>query len=200
MRRNRCASSLFDTNVFLLTFLLHVQAEAMIRQTPFKLAPFLSVVTAVFKDRADLVAENMVLRHQLSCLLHRGPRPRLRIGDHRFAMHAQAPSASGLAAAMGNVLAKSSTRDPCSRFRCRAHGNVWHSLRVLCSEPRAPASTGDPVVCRLLPRGQNPSRPGKGLSGREADRTPRTGGSRRISASRWASPSLYARTPKGCLG
>ncbi len=35
----------------------------MIRQMPFKLPLFLSTVAAVFKDRADLVAENISLRH-----------------------------------------------------------------------------------------------------------------------------------------
>ncbi len=39
----------------------------MIRQMPFKLPLILCVVAAVFKDRADLVAENLVLRHRLSC-------------------------------------------------------------------------------------------------------------------------------------
>ncbi len=35
----------------------------MIRQMPFKLPLILSIVAAVFKDRADLVAENIALRH-----------------------------------------------------------------------------------------------------------------------------------------
>ena len=51
---------------------------------PFKLPLILSVVAAVFKDRADLVAENTALRHQLSCFIHRGPRPRLRPVDRVF--------------------------------------------------------------------------------------------------------------------
>jgi len=51
---------------------------------PFKLALFLSIAAAVFKDRADLVAENVALRHQLSCLIHRGPRPKLRPVDRVF--------------------------------------------------------------------------------------------------------------------
>ena len=50
----------------------------MISQMPFKLRLILSIVAAVFKDRADLAAENIALRHQLSCFIHRGPRPRLR--------------------------------------------------------------------------------------------------------------------------
>jgi hypothetical protein len=45
---------------------------------PFKLAPILSTAAALFKERADLVAENIALRHQLSCLIHRGSRPKLR--------------------------------------------------------------------------------------------------------------------------
>ncbi len=56
----------------------------MIRQMPFKLPLILSVVAAVFKDRADLVAENTALRHQLSCFIHRGSRPRLRPVDRVF--------------------------------------------------------------------------------------------------------------------
>ena len=44
----------------------------------------LYIVPAVFKDRADLVAENIALRHQLSCFIHRGPRPRLRPVDRVF--------------------------------------------------------------------------------------------------------------------
>jgi hypothetical protein len=51
---------------------------------PFKLALFLSIAAAVFKDRADLVAENVALRHQLSCLVHRGPRAKLRPVDRVF--------------------------------------------------------------------------------------------------------------------
>jgi putative transposase len=51
---------------------------------PFKLALFLSIAAAIFKDRADLVAENVALRHQLSCLNHRGPRPKLRPVDRVF--------------------------------------------------------------------------------------------------------------------
>jgi hypothetical protein len=45
----------------------------MIREMPFKLPVILSVVASVFKDRADLVAENVALRHQLSWFIHRGP-------------------------------------------------------------------------------------------------------------------------------
>ena len=51
---------------------------------PFKLSLFLSIIAAVFKERADLVAENTALRHQLSCFIHRGPRPRLRRVDRVF--------------------------------------------------------------------------------------------------------------------
>ncbi len=51
---------------------------------PFKLSAVLSIAAAVFKDRAELVAENVALRHQLSCLMHRGPRPRLRPVDGFF--------------------------------------------------------------------------------------------------------------------
>ena len=56
----------------------------MIRRMPFKPALLVSVVAAAFKNRADLVAENMALRHQLSCFIHRGSRPRLRRVDRIF--------------------------------------------------------------------------------------------------------------------
>ena len=51
---------------------------------PIKLPLVLCVVAAVFRNRADLVAENLALRHQLSCCTHRGPRPRLRPVDRVF--------------------------------------------------------------------------------------------------------------------
>ena len=51
---------------------------------PFNLSAVLSIAAAVLKGRADLVAENVALRHQLSCLMHRGPRPRLRPVDRFF--------------------------------------------------------------------------------------------------------------------
>ena len=51
---------------------------------PFKLSDALSIAAAVYKVRADLVAENVALRHQLSCFLHRGHRPRLRPVDRVF--------------------------------------------------------------------------------------------------------------------
>jgi putative transposase len=56
----------------------------MFRQMPFKLSLILSIIAAVFKDRADLVAENTALRHQLSCFIHRRHRPRLRPVDRVF--------------------------------------------------------------------------------------------------------------------
>jgi putative transposase len=56
----------------------------MIRQMSFELPLILYMVPAVFKDRADLVAENLALRHQLSCFIHRGPRPRIRPVDRVF--------------------------------------------------------------------------------------------------------------------
>jgi hypothetical protein len=56
----------------------------MIRRMPFKLPLVLSIVAAVLKDRADLVAENTALRHQLSCFIHRGRRPALRPIDRVF--------------------------------------------------------------------------------------------------------------------
>ena len=37
-----------------------------------------AVIAAIFKRRADLVAENLALRHQLSCLMLRRKRPKLR--------------------------------------------------------------------------------------------------------------------------
>ena len=51
---------------------------------PLKLPLILSIVAAVFKNRADLVAENIALRHQLACFIRRGPRPRLRPVDRVF--------------------------------------------------------------------------------------------------------------------
>lgn len=51
---------------------------------PFNLSAVLSIAAAVLRDRADLVAENGALRHQLSCLIHRGRRPRLRPVDRFF--------------------------------------------------------------------------------------------------------------------
>jgi len=51
---------------------------------PFKLSAILSITAAILKDRADLVAENMALRHQLSCLINRENRPRLRPVDRVF--------------------------------------------------------------------------------------------------------------------
>jgi hypothetical protein len=51
---------------------------------PFKLPLVLFIVAAVLKDRADLVAENIALRHQLSCVIHRGARPALRPIDRVF--------------------------------------------------------------------------------------------------------------------
>ncbi len=56
----------------------------MIRRMPFQRPLILSIVTSIFKDRADLVAENVALRHQLSCLIHRGSRPKLRPVDRAF--------------------------------------------------------------------------------------------------------------------
>jgi len=35
---------------------------------PFKLRLLLSIVAAVLKERSDLVAENVAMRHQLYCL------------------------------------------------------------------------------------------------------------------------------------
>jgi transposase InsO family protein len=43
-----------------------------------------AIIVAVFKDRADLVAENIALRHQLSCLTHQKSRPKLRTIDRVF--------------------------------------------------------------------------------------------------------------------
>jgi len=51
---------------------------------PIKLPLIFSFVAVVFKGRADLIAENMTLRHQLSCLSGRKPRPRLRCADRVF--------------------------------------------------------------------------------------------------------------------
>jgi putative transposase len=39
---------------------------------------YVAVLCASFRDRADLVAENLALRHQLSCMMSRGKRAKLR--------------------------------------------------------------------------------------------------------------------------
>lgn len=49
-----------------------------IDHVPLQLPLLVAVITAIFKVRADLVAENLALRHQLSCLHHRNSRPRFR--------------------------------------------------------------------------------------------------------------------------
>ncbi len=51
---------------------------------PLKLPLIVAIIVAVFKDRADLVAENIALRHQLSCLRHQKSRPKLRTIDRVF--------------------------------------------------------------------------------------------------------------------
>jgi hypothetical protein len=56
----------------------------MIRRMSSKLLLILSIVAAVFKNRADLVAENIALRHQLSCFIYQRPRPRFRPVDRVF--------------------------------------------------------------------------------------------------------------------
>jgi hypothetical protein len=43
-----------------------------------------AIILAVFKDRADLVAENIALRRQLSCPRHRKSRPEQRTIDRVF--------------------------------------------------------------------------------------------------------------------
>jgi hypothetical protein len=48
---------------------------------PLPLPLAVAIFVTTVKDRADLVAENIVLRHQLSCLRHRGKRPKLRPMD-----------------------------------------------------------------------------------------------------------------------
>ncbi len=44
---------------------------------PLQAPLIVAVVIAVVRDRADLVAENIALRHQLACLRHRAKRPKL---------------------------------------------------------------------------------------------------------------------------
>ena len=61
-----------------------IGAEAIVRRMPLKLALFLSIAAVVFKGRADLVTENVALRDQLSCLIHRRPRPKIRAVDRVF--------------------------------------------------------------------------------------------------------------------
>ncbi len=45
---------------------------------PLQVPLIVAVIIAVFRDRADLIAENVALRHQLSCLKQRRKRPKLR--------------------------------------------------------------------------------------------------------------------------
>jgi len=58
--------------------------EGIFRQMSIKLPLVFSIVAVVFKGRADLIAENLALRHQLSCLGDRKSRPRLRRVDRVF--------------------------------------------------------------------------------------------------------------------
>ena len=51
---------------------------------PLGLPMALAIVVAVFKDRADLVAENVALRQQLSCFVRGSHWPRLRPSDRVF--------------------------------------------------------------------------------------------------------------------
>jgi len=48
---------------------------------PLQLPLLVVAIFAAVKDRADLVAENIALRHQLACLTHRKKRPSLRPAD-----------------------------------------------------------------------------------------------------------------------
>ena len=51
---------------------------------PLQLPLTVAFVVALFRDRADLVVENLALRHQLSCLKYRRKRPRLGPLDRAF--------------------------------------------------------------------------------------------------------------------
>ena len=51
---------------------------------PLQLPMVVAFVVGFFRDRADLVAANLALRHQLSCLRHRRKRARLRPLDRAF--------------------------------------------------------------------------------------------------------------------
>jgi len=53
-------------------------------EMPLHLPLVLAAIVALFRDRADLVAENLALRQQLSSLAHIGKRPRLRPLDRFF--------------------------------------------------------------------------------------------------------------------
>ena len=87
---------------------------------PFKLLLILSIVAVVFKGRADLIAENMALRHQLSCLSGRKSRPRLPPVDRVFW-----------------VLLSRFWRGWWESLAMVKPSTVlaWHRLCVLCSEP-----------------------------------------------------------------
>ena len=56
----------------------------MIRRMPFQRPLIRSILTSIFTERLDLIAENIALRHPLSCLNHRGSRPKLRPADRAF--------------------------------------------------------------------------------------------------------------------
>jgi len=53
-------------------------------EMPLHLPLAIAAIVALFKDRADLVAENLALRQQLSSLAHLGMRPKLRPLDRLF--------------------------------------------------------------------------------------------------------------------
>jgi hypothetical protein len=67
------------------TFLLNGDVGIFLRMS-IDLPLILSIVAVVFKVRADLIAENLALRHQLLCLGDRKSRPRLRRVDRVFWM------------------------------------------------------------------------------------------------------------------
>ena len=65
------------------TFLLNRDVGIFLRMS-IELPLILSIIAVVFKVRADLIAENLALRHQLLCLGDRKSRPRLRRVDRVF--------------------------------------------------------------------------------------------------------------------
>lgn len=78
-----CASSLFDTEPNLHAFPAY-------RRRGHRSANVVQACTASlhcccpFQGSRRFVAENVALRHQLSCLIHRRPRPKLRPVDRVF--------------------------------------------------------------------------------------------------------------------
>jgi len=97
---------------------------------PLELPLVFSIVAAVFKERANLVAENIALRHQLSCSRRRMPRSTLRTILHGCG---GCPSCSDLGAADSDLRARralTSERRFGSRIWCRGGAVCRRQFRL----------------------------------------------------------------------